>query len=123
MELDDTLEYTNGIRKDIITKLTKDGELPKDLGSKQLLTSMLDGMDRGVAGKARLDLQQEKNKTDTDMIGMVSSLLLNIQTTPTKTSDVSLPRELPGNVVTENIVPGEMDINPLELEYEDFVEE
>ena len=122
LDPDQLLEYTNKLRREALTELTKEGPVPSDKASKELFNNLLTGMDKIALEAKKEKLKEKELENQEGMIGMVSELLKSVNDTS---------KEFEGRrmiEITEEIIPnakpvnGELDINPPQLDYEDFID-
>lgn len=124
---DQVLAYTQSVRKNIVTELTKGKAFPQDKGEQILLMQALDGMDRAALTNKRI---KSDEKTQNDVAGAASMIA---QMLSQMGGMVQMPKVNDDNVVdvepkmlTEEIpepvlVPGETEINSPQLDYNSFV--
>lgn len=123
---DDVLAFTRGIRVKVVNSLMTGGAVSGENSDRILLTNMLAGLDSQAMGSKRLQ-QDQKNSDNAAVI--VAELLRNIdknkafQLTPG--ADGSIidveARVVPHSIPDMPAVPGEMDVNPPQLDYASFV--
>ena len=123
LEDQNRLNLTLKIRENIITSLTKDG-VPNNKDDMQILLSTLDGMDRTVISKTRLNVDNKNNQLQQQTAGLIAELLSKFSENNShcKTEFVTVP-VLPSEVLVGKFVEGEMDIGVQSLTYEQFMAE
>ena len=119
MEDERRLQFTLTLRENMIKELVKDG-LPKSEEELSTLTSLLDGMDRTVLGKARVKASEKANENNEQIAGMVASLLAKVPFNGEAVETIE-PPSLPEDVQPENVVPGETSIGVEDIGYDEFM--
>lgn len=127
MDDDRVLAYTQNVRKNIVNELTRSKAFPEDKGEQILLMQALDGMDRAAISNKRIKSDEKAQNSVAGAAGIVAQLLSQMG------GMVNMPKQLDDNVVdvmpkmlTEEIpepqlVPGEIEINAGQLDYNTFV--
>ena len=110
---DDSLEYTNRIRKKIVKKFLGDHDkVPEDLREVQTLATVLSDMDRTALTLKRIASDKENtDKLANSSAAIMAGFLKQINTN--NASDVFenvVPPRLPDNIEKPQLVPGETDI-------------
>lgn len=131
---DQVLDYTQGIRRQLIGHLTKDGKMPADLKEQSMLLQTLDGMDRVALGRKRIKVEEKANNNQAAMAGLVAHMLTNVRRgrglnadgTPIAAAGSAPARSAP--VLSDSIpepvlVPGETSAAPMRMSWEDFTSE
>lgn len=120
---DQVLAYTQHKRKAIVQELTKTGAVPEDNSSRNMLLQALDGMDRAALTSKRIK-SEEKNGGMAGAASLVAALLTQV-TGKKLTSDIIDPNRptplLGQDVPPPQLVPGETEINPRQLDYDTFM--
>lgn len=115
-DLDKSLRYTHKLRKRIIKDYMKQmGHWSKDDG--QVMTSLLDGVDRAVLARARLTQQKQSLDNQQAQQRMVGDILRSIGGENPAPPQV----ELDNTHVVDLKVVGETEINADPLVYSEFV--
>ena len=122
MNEEDILEYTQRIRKDIVTDMTKGG-IPSDRADKALVLNALADMDRTALGSMRIKAETDANNT----VAQAQSVILELlkRTGGNRGMVIEVAREVPvlGNEIpVPEVVPGEIEQNPEATDYNSFIE-
>lgn len=122
--VDQDIEYVRGKRKQIIDHLTKEG-VPNDDGRISLLLGALTDMDRTSLGRKKIKADSDvaaSNKQAADLIAsifnMPDSKKLGMQQIDGLAG--SIPR-VDDRLPTVDILPGEMAVNPAQIDYDGFM--
>lgn len=126
MNDDEVLSYTRGIRIGVVKELMAGNKSPTETGDRILLTSMLKDLDVQALSSKKL-ATDEKRADNTAAI--VAELLRNIdkRTMFTTTHDElenvidTAACVVPNTIPDMPALPGEMDVNPPQLDYASFV--
>jgi len=110
------LNNAQSIRERIVDELTKD-QLPSDKNSQNFLIKALDGLDRSLYTKAKLQVDDKNAKTNSDTAKLIAEVLS--KHTITSGNRNSLP-ELTIDIKPDNIVEGELDIGYITLTEQDI---
>lgn len=114
---DADLNFYEGVRKQIVTKLTAKG-IPSDLEEASLLLKAVDGGSKVALTKKRLSVDQETNATEQQRQEMIAAVLLN---SPTAQQARKRTEALP--VIEQSIpLPGETSIGTKEVRYNEMVQ-
>lgn len=115
---DDDIEFTQAIRKRIIKKLidepgSNNDTIPVDKDSQQMLTAVLDGMDRTTLGKKRIATDTKIGDADRQAALLIASIYAKAggknPFLDTEASGHGLP-EHPSNFINgEEITEGELE--------------
>ena len=118
------LEYTQGIRKRIVTELVASNDNLKDPKIIGTIGQMLDGMDRQALGKMKIKVEEQQASTQEGMAANVAELLRQMGSGGhTFQAPVPVPREVPvlGNDVPDPVlVDGETATNPTQQDFDSF---
>ena len=115
----DTLDFTQNMRKNLVINMTKE-KLPKDIGSVRVLNELLGSMDSQVTDKTKIKLNANKNADDSKHKEAMLSALTNIDRETGKARTGSL--ELEDEFIPIDLVPGETSTNKIELDYEEIMD-
>jgi hypothetical protein len=125
---DDVLAFTRGIRVQVVNSLMTGGAVSGENSDRILLTNMLSGLDSQALNSKKL-LNDQKSADNAAVI--VAELLRNIdknrafQIAPGGMPDGHIidveARVVPPTIPDMPAVPGEMDVNPGQLDYASFV--
>lgn len=128
MSDDDILAYTRGIRVKVVNSLMTGGAVSGENSDRILLTNMLSGLDSQALNSKKLAADQ-KNSDNAAVI--VAELLRNIdRNSAFQIAPGAVPqghiididaRVVPNSIPDMPAVPGEMDVNPAQLDYTSFV--
>lgn len=130
MSDDQALQYTQGLRKQIIGTLTKGGtQLPvADKNQMAIILQAADGLDRAALGNKRIKVEEQANKTQEEAAGIIGQLLQTVTSQkPFEAIDVeSRPvREapaLPADVPPPTLVDGETATTAPQQDYASFMD-
>ena len=110
------LNYYEGVRKQIITKLTTGG-IPNDKEMIDTLLKAVDGGSRVVLTKKRLEVDKEGNEVKAQTQAMVAEILKAVPT-----AKQSRERAVPlGEVEIVAPLPGETSVGTKELTYQQIM--
>ena len=110
------LNYYEGVRKQIITKLTTGG-IPNDKETIDTLLKAVDGGSRVVLTKKRLEVDKEGNEVKAQTQAMVAEILKAVPT-----AKQSRERAIPlGEVEIVAPLPGETSVGTKELTYQQIM--
>lgn len=117
------LEYTNTIRKQLVSDIIASG-MPSALDNREVLLKTLDGIDKNTLSKMKLRIEEASAQTAKASQQLVASYLR-------EKSRRNLEAHRSGNIQTEpevhyeidDAVPGEMDINPIPVELIDILDD
>lgn len=118
---EDMLNYTMGVRQQLVAKLMKSINF-NEVDDNALLLKTLDSMDKQVFSKTRIQLESETAK-NAEAERLLIAAVLKQQTlkTPDTTFKNDVVLEIPQEFLEREFVPGETDINPKEIEYDDIM--
>jgi hypothetical protein len=121
LELSDKarLELSLSTRENIIKELMDHGISKLDRSDKELLVSALDGLDRTILSKAKLKSDDQTSQTNRDITRLMADVLSRVAIKPLAMRTVA--PSLDNDIKLEDIVDGEMDIQPSELKYDEFM--
>lgn len=126
-EDEDIYQLTQSIRRAMVIQMTKD-HIPVDEERGNLLLKTLDSMDKQVLTRSRLKLDTEVAKTDEEAKAVIASILTNresvtkLEARPTDYVDAAYEVVLPDTIPAADIVPGMLDVNPAQIEYDQIME-
>ena len=110
------LNYYEGVRKQIISKITTNG-IPNDKEMIDTLLKAVDGGSRVVLTKKRLEVDKEGNEVKAQTQAMVAKILKAVPT-----AKQSLERAVPlGEVEIVAPLPGETSVGTKELTYQQIM--
>lgn len=108
------------IREKIVDEMTDNGEtIPTDPKEIRLLLDVMDSSDKQTEANATIRATQEANESTNNNMGAMIELMRQLQKDNAKNNG-SRTVDLKNEHVPVDIVSGETDINPPQLEYEDF---
>jgi hypothetical protein len=118
------LDYTQGIRKQIVTSLVKDLENLQDPKVINTLNQTLDGMDRQALGKMKIRVEEQQTQNQEGMAANIAELLRQMGSGGnTFQAPVPVPREVPAlgsDVPDPVLVEGEVATNPAQQDFDSF---
>ena len=122
--VDQDIEYVRGKRKEIINFLTKDG-VPDDDGRISLLLGALTDMDRTSLGRKKIKVESDaaaNNKQAADLIASIFNQPNSKQLGMNAIDGAigSIP-SVEGRLPQVEVLPGEMAVNPPQLDYNTFM--
>lgn len=120
---DDVLRFSQGIRKDLVTDMTKGG-LPEDNKDRAMLLTALADMDRVAISNKRIGSQEKANGSNLLVAMAMAKLTENLggknpfetDVTPGRTLDADLEK-----IPDVETVEGEMHIGAEDNCYEEFM--
>jgi hypothetical protein len=115
------LEYTETIRKKLVTSLTAGG-MPKDKGEQQTLLAALDGLDKVTLTKMRISSDNANAGLVQQTAQAITDLLLRV--TPSKMKSEAIHREtpiLPEELTINTFVEGEEEMGTQPGSYNEFM--
>jgi hypothetical protein len=127
LDEDQVLAYTQNVRKNIVADLTKGKAFPENKGQQILLMQALDGMDRAALTSKRIKSDEKTSQGVAGAAGIIAQMLSQMG------GMVHMPKPVDGEIVnvepkmlTEEIpepqlVPGEIEINAGQMDYNSFV--
>lgn len=122
---DQIMVYTHGIRKNIVTKMMENGNVPGDTKDIQTLAGVLNDMDRTAISVKRI--KSDEQGTNAMVFGgaaLVAKLLMGLNTKNVAVDNTNIPNYKPpvlGNDLPQQpIIPGEMDVGTSTINYEEF---
>ncbi len=122
MTEDDVLVYTRGKRMALATELTKNG-IPTERDTASLLLNTLDGLDRSSLNRLKIKAEEKANKNNENAAAIIAQMLGKIdsrtlyQMPGVERKDIP---SLPSHIPTPEIVEGELDTNPQQIDFETF---
>lgn len=115
------LNFTQRIREELANEILNDEEKPwkKNRTMAEMLVSLLKDMDNTTLSVAKLRMNQKENDNNSAMIDMVNKVLdmaNDNNVIETRSRDLKLDHK-------PDVVPGEIDIGVVTLDYKDFTDE
>ncbi len=104
------LDFTINKRFQLIEALTERTDKVPDKGTdKMLLGNLLDGLDKAIHTKAKLEIDDKQNKQQEEISGLIGSLLtkLNPKEYTTDNATNTNINNMPSNLTLDNKVLGE----------------
>lgn len=124
MTEDQVLAYTQNKRIVIVDKLTENGKIPDDKIQASLLTSSLDGLDRSALTRKRISADEKSSQDTAGAAALIARLLMQQGSNRNNVNDSNIidtvVPELGHEIPSPELVPGETDINPLQMNFETF---
>lgn len=122
--VDQDIEYVRIKRKQIIDKLTEKG-VPDDEGTVALLLGALTDMDRTSLSRKKIKVESDavaSNKQAADLIASIFNQPNSKQLGMGANNGVAgvIP-SVEGRLPQVEMLPGEMDVNPMQLDYDAFM--
>lgn len=122
--VDQDLEYARSKRKQIINALTEKG-IPKEESTISILLGALSDMDRVSLGRKKIKADSDvaaNNKQAADLIASIFNMpnSKKIGNTEDDGTVGTIPK-VADLLPKVDIIPGEMDVNPSQLDYESFM--
>jgi hypothetical protein len=118
------LEYTQGIRKQIVTELVKKNENLQDPDCINTISKVLDGMDRQALGKMKIRVEEKQATNQEGMAANIAELLRQMGSNGHNfQAPVPVPREVPAlgsDVPDPVLVDGETATNPAQQDFDSF---
>lgn len=123
MTEDDVLLYTRAQRMALANELTKDG-VPTDKDNAGILLHALDGLDKASLTKLRILADEKANKQSANNAALIAEVLSKVgncayQMSGVSRNDTSLPDDIPN----PEIVEGELETNPTQVDYDTFMKQ
>lgn len=126
-QTDIDLDYVRTARKQIIETLTKDKltgafKLPEDTKELAIVAGMLGDIDRVAISKKRIKVDKEINGTAATAVELIAKLFTegNVKHIVRGGDRIGTP-ELPTNLEMPEILPGELDLVPVNEDYDSFM--
>ena len=126
-DIREELRFTQDLRNKMIDGITQNGEaIPVDSKTVRLVNEVLVSMDQATIAASKLELESEAQKNNGQQAELIAQLLkkipsgdptlhIKVETRKTPIFDSTIP--------DPDTVPGEMDIDPPQLEFKDFVDQ
>lgn len=122
MAEDAVLEYTQKVRQGIVSSLIQNGFVPGDNSDRNMLLSALDGLDRQALTNKRIKADQENARGMNNAAGLVAQVLAAVGRSSREIVVVNRDAPVLGSEIPEpQLVPGELDQNPEQMNYESFI--
>lgn len=124
---DQVLRLTQGIRVNIVRELTKkaaaNGGLPGDMEDREALFKQLDGLDKLAISRKRIEADREQSTGVSQAVGLISQLLRQSKSHYGDLPDAAdrEPPRLDNSVPAPELVFGETEVEPPQLDYNSFV--
>lgn len=126
MQAQTDFEFTQNIRRKMVTTLTPNEQAPTNKEDQQVLLQTLRDMDSQNIQRLRVKVEEKTGGAIANLSSMVSSVLREINpnnfTIPSNSAStpvIALPNEVEKAVP----VPGEMDIDPPQGDYNNFIKQ
>ena len=117
-EEQEILKMTKDIRVNAVKHITKSG-IPDKVGEQRILNELLNSLDDMVQKSAANRLKHEENNNKEAMLDSVAAALMSISAK--KLPAVDRVIEGGDEIIPEDIVEGEIDVNPTPLNPDDFI--
>ena len=123
MTEDDVLLYTRAQRMALANELTKDG-VPTDKDNAGILLHALDGLDKASLTKLRILADEKANKQSANNAALIAEVLSKVGNSAYQMSGVSRnDTSLPDDIPNPEIVEGELETNPTQVDYDTFMKQ
>ena len=110
---DADLAYTQGMRRQLIGKMTENGKMPEDTKDRSILLQALDGMDRQSLTKIKIKSDEGMNSTKALAAETLANLFMNAGLKKSRQAPEGHVREvlpaLPDDLPPVQLVDGELD--------------
>lgn len=116
-----SLNFTLEMRKQLVTHLTQKG-VPDSTDDQYVLLNALDGMDKNVLNGAKLRLSAKSLEDSKNMTNIVGEYLSRLDVSRVLNNQSAEQRVLELDYELSDVVDGEMEINPVKENYEQFME-
>ena len=120
---DQELEYTRGLRRRMVDKLTENNHFPVEPKEVAALAGLLSDIDRQAISKKRIKAEEESNKQNGEAAAIIAQMLLQLngknmqsQETLERVNTPTLPAGLPPPVITDGL----LDMDSGNETYEQF---
>lgn len=122
MTEDQVLAYTLSKRKKIVDELTRENKIPEDKTEVSLLVSALDGMDRAALSQKRLKADEKASQGMAGAAAAIAKLLTQVNSRGSNQPDIDTgePKVLGPDIPDPQLVPGETEINPGQMDFDSF---
>ncbi|BDD79567.1 hypothetical protein [Burkholderia phage FLC9] len=118
------LDYTQGMRKQIVGELTKELNNLKDPKIVSTISQVLDGMDRQALGKMKIRVEEQQTQNQEGMAANIAELLRQMGSGGSNfQASVPVPRDVPAlgsDVPDPDLVEGEVATNPAQQDFDSF---
>ncbi len=125
MTEDDVLAYTRGKRMELANELTKNG-VPTDKEVAGTLLQTLDGLDRSSLSRLKIKADEKANKNNENAAAIIAQMLGQMGGTRLYQMEGVGRRDLPAlptAIPDPQIVDGELDTNPAQMDFETFTKQ
>lgn len=115
------LDENRKLRRKLISLLTDGDKLPDDKSEKAMLINLMNGLDNEIISRTRLKVAAKADQNTTNLTSLVAQALMQYR--PDQHEE-SLPRvlELPSELKTDDMVPGETDIGNIVISIDEVSE-
>lgn len=120
---DQDMDFSNGVRKQLIGKIIEKGIPVDDTKQCGILLQALDGIDRQALGKKRIKVEEDAGKSAAGMASAIADLLRQQQTgiTASQAPVGSKPPPMLGSEVPPPVlIEGETSVVASQLDYDSF---
>lgn len=122
MTEDEVLAYTRSKRMDLANELTKNG-IPTERETAGVLLQTLDGLDRSSLTRLKIKADEKANKNNENAAAIIAQMLGQIGSSKIYQMEGVARREAPqlsGSVPVPDVVEGEMETNPGQMDFDSF---
>lgn len=119
-ETDETLSYTQGLRRGIIRSLMPNGQMPSDHETLNLMLRAAGDMDKAVLTKTKIKSEARSAETTGNIQAQLAEILLSIPTSG-GAAHSSGGLELPGEFSVIETVDGETSVGQTRMLLDDFI--
>ena len=121
MTEDEVLTYTRTKRMALANKLTEAG-IPTEKETATVLLQTLDGLDRSSLTRLKIKAEEQANKNNTAAAAAIAEILSKVNNQAYQMPGLTR-REipvLPSSISDPDIVDGELETNPPQMDYQTF---
>lgn len=124
MTEDDVLAFTRSKRMALATELTKNG-VPTERETAGVLLQTLDGLDRSSLTRLKIKADEKANKNNENAAAIIAQMLGQIGSSKIYQMEGVARREPPqlsDSIPAPEVVDGEMETNPGQMDFDTFTE-
>lgn len=117
------LEYTRGIRRKMIDKLTENNQLPTEAKDVAVLAGVLSDVDRSAIAIKRLKADDKNNKDNRESAALIAKMLSQFSgkdMKPQVSGERTSVPQLPADLEPPELVEGHTDKDPGNETYSEF---
>lgn len=118
---DETLDYTQVMRRKLIDDMTKGNKMPEDTKDRMTFLAALDGMDRNALGKKKIKVDDKQATANSDTAAIIAEIYKKLGPKSLDNfSEENIIPQLPSGIEEPAIDDGEMVIGTQSDGYEEF---